>query len=192
MGEARFCDGAWFVFIYLATSMASPLYEPPPRWGHFSSIVEGNLLMYGGRTKDFFNQVENTISLFNPYEEKWTTHISTGHPIRIYSGASTALGSNYYLYGGSDGCYLLGCLYQFDSTWTILKEYDYHNNAPMRKVACRMINHGEKLICSGGYGITSGPHQFQSQFVLDNKYEDGRGWTNELHSFDLKEGEVEY
>ena len=171
--------------------MASPLYEPPPRWGHSSSIVEGNLLMYGGRTKDFYHQVENTINLFDPYKEKWTTHKTTGtDPIRIYNAASAQLGNNYYLYGGFDGHDYMGCLYQFDSTWTTLKEN--HNNAPMRKSGCRITTYSENLICTGGYGIPSGLHQLQSQFILDNYYDDGSGWTNELHSFNLKEGEVEY
>ena len=175
--------------------MASPLYEPPPRWGHFSSIVEGNLLMYGGRTKDFYNQVENTINLFNPYEEKWTTHKTTGTDlIRIYDAASAALGKNFYLFGGFNGQEYIGYMYHLDSTWNIttMDDLEHHNNAPMRKRGSKMICHKENLICFGGRGIPSAPHQLQSQFILDKYYDDGRGWTNELHSFNLKEGEVEY
>ena len=150
--------------------------------------------MFGGRTKDFYNQVENTINVFNPYDEKWTTHKSTGHPIGIYYGASAALGKNLYHFGGIRGQEYIGYLYQLDSTWSITTMDDLkdHNNAPMRKVGSSIINHREKLICTGGYGFPSGPHQLQSQFVLNNNYDDGSGWTNELHSFNLKEGEVEY
>ena len=150
--------------------------------------------MFGGITKDFDNQVENTINVFNPYEEKWTTHKSTGHPIRIYSGASAALGKNLYHFGGFNGQEYIGYLYQFNSTWNIttMDDLKHHNNAPMRKVGSSIINDGEKLICTGGYGPLSRPHQLQSQFILDNNHDDGRGWTNELHSFNLKEGEIEY
>ena len=147
--------------------------------------------MFGGRTKDFDNQVENTINVFNPYEEKWTTHKSTGHPIRIYNGASAALGKNLYHFGGILGQEYIGYLYQFDSTWNITTMDDL-DNAPMRKRGSKMISHKENLICFGGRGIPSALHQLQSQFILDNYYDDGRGWTNELHSFNLKEGEVEY
>ena len=148
--------------------------------------------MFGGRTKDFYNQVENTINLFDPYKEKWTTHKTTGHPIGIYNGASAALGKNLYHFGGIRGQEYIGYLYQLDSTLNITTTTMDDLNAPMRKSSSKMISHKENLICFGGYGIPSAPHQLQSQFVLDNYYDNEVGWTNELHSFNLKEGEVEY
>ena len=52
-----------------------------------------------------------------------------------------------------------------------------------------MIAFDKKLLLFGGYGILSGPTQPYATFIKDRKFTDGRGWTNELHLFDLKEGE---
>ena len=54
---------------------------------------------------------------------------------------------------------------------------------PMRMGACGMVAH------DGGYGYPSGPTQSGAEFIKDSRYTGGRGWTNELHTFDLKEGE---
>ena len=51
-----------------------------------------------------------------------------------------------------------------------------------------MIAFGRKLLLFGGYGIPSGPTQPGEKFKSSN-FSDGRGWTNELHLFDIKEGE---
>ena len=50
-----------------------------------------------------------------------------------------------------------------------------------------MIVYGKKLLLFGGYGFPS--HPSQPDFVKSSCFTDGRGWTNELHSFDLEEGE---
>ena len=41
----------------------------------------------------------------------------------------------------------------------------------------------------GGYGIPSDPIQPGAEFVKSSRFTDGRGWTNELHTFDLIKGE---
>ena len=46
-----------------------------------------------------------------------------------------------------------------------------------------------KLFLLGGAGIPSGPIQPGSEFILDEYANDGSGWTNEIHSFDLTKGE---
>ena len=51
-----------------------------------------------------------------------------------------------------------------------------------------MVAYGNKLVLFGGYGIPSGPTQPGAEFVKNTSFTDGRGWTNELHSFDLKTG----
>jgi hypothetical protein len=52
-----------------------------------------------------------------------------------------------------------------------------------------MISYNSKLVLFGGYGYPSGPTQSRAEFVEDSKWADGRGWTNELNTFDLEEGE---
>ena len=52
-----------------------------------------------------------------------------------------------------------------------------------------MIAFDRKLLLFGGYGYPSGPTQTGAKFIKDSNYSGGSGWTNELHLFDLKEGE---
>jgi hypothetical protein len=52
-----------------------------------------------------------------------------------------------------------------------------------------MVVNGNKLILFGGYGFPSHPIQPGAQFTEDSRYTNGVGWTNELHMFDLEEGE---
>ena len=87
------------------------------------------------------------------------------------------------MYGGSDGSRDLNSLHQLDTqswTWSDLK------SGPMRKFACRMIAFDRKLLLFGGYGIPSAPTQPGAKFIKDSNDTDV---TNELHLFDLKEGE---
>ena len=58
----------------------------------------------------------------------------------------------------------------------------------MRKTGSGMIHYDQKLIIFGGYGFPTGPTQAGAEFVLDTRYNVGIGWSNELHSFDIKEG----
>ena len=52
-----------------------------------------------------------------------------------------------------------------------------------------MVACDSNLVLFGGHGITSGPTQPGAEFVKSSKFTDGRGWTNELHTFDLIKGE---
>ena len=52
-----------------------------------------------------------------------------------------------------------------------------------------MIAFDKKLLLFGGYGYPSRSTQPGARFIKDSNFSDGRGWTNELHLFDLKEGE---
>ena len=60
----------------------------------------------------------------------------------------------------------------------------------MRKAFCGMIAiDATTLIIVAGHGIPSGDIQPGSRFVKDTDFADGRGYTNELHNYDLKSGE---
>ena len=61
-------------------------------------------------------------------------------------------------------------------------------NGPMKKVECGMVSYEDQLILFGGYGIRSGPTQPGAQFVRNSKF---AGWTNELHSFNVKKSKEE-
>ena len=90
------------------------------------------------------------------------------------------------MYGGLDGSAFHDCLYLLDTEsrkWRQLSSC-----GPMRKAGSEMIAYGKKLVIFGGYGIPSGPTQPGAQFIEDLTETDGRGWTNEIHIFDLEEG----
>ena len=91
------------------------------------------------------------------------------------------------MYGGNDGSRRLNSLHQLDTqswTWSELAK-----SGPMRKDGCGMIAFDRKLLLFGGYNIPSDTTQPGANFIKDSNYTDGSGWTNELHLFDLKEGE---
>ena len=108
-------------------------------------------------------------------------------PLGSIYGACASAGHHVYLYGGSDQSRFQSSLHQLDTrswTWKQLS-----SSGPMRKVTCGMVPHDSKLVLFGGYGIPSGPTQPGAEFIKDSKFTGGTGWTNEVHTFDLKEGE---
>lgn len=67
---------------------------------------------------------------------------------------------------------------------------DEDSCSPTKKFGCKMVvTNDNRLVLFGGYGIPSGPTQPGAEFILNTN---GNGWTNELHSFDLWEGEGMY
>ena len=82
----------------------------------------------------------------------------------------------------------LSCLNMKTLTWTQLCP-DGTAGGPMRKYACGMAHvSSDKLAVIGGYGFPTGPTQPGSTFIRDTRFPDGRGWTNEVHVFDLSQG----
>ena len=63
----------------------------------------------------------------------------------------------------------------------------------MGKIACGMVYfHHDKLAVIGEFGIPTGPVQPGSSFIRYTKFTDGRGWTNEVHVFDLGQGSASH
>ena len=147
--------------------------------------------MWGGRTKDFLqekSELASSVHCFDPLLEFWDVKKSSGvpHP-GLYDGACASASHHVYLYGGTDRSRFKSSLHQLDTrswTWKQLS-----SAGPMRKGACGMVAHDSKLVLFGGYGFPSGPIQPGAELIKDSKFTDGRGWTNEVHTFDLKEGE---
>ena len=171
-------------------AMASGFSEPSPRWGHFSAVIEGSLYVYGGRTKDFLkgkSSIASKVHLFNPCLESWQKRRPEGPPPPgIYHGASASAGHYAYFYGGTDGMQRHGSLHQLNtitSSWTPLSTEN-----PMKKSGCSMVSHDDQLLLLGGHGFASVPAQPGAEFIEDARYTDGRGFTNELHTFCLKGG----
>ena len=169
------------------------------RVGAFCSDVEGKTYFWGGQSKEVLEgktsleEFAASVYTFDPYLETWATLTPGGSPPSgIHSGACACAGHHMYTYGGwnvSAGSHdgNLHCLDTRTSKWTKLA-----STGPMKKTASGMIAYGDQLLLFGGAGVPSGPTQPGSEFLLDDKDTDGSGWTNELHTFDLREGEQVY
>ena len=165
--------------------------EPTPRWGHFSAPVKEQLYLLGGLTSEEKGEALSTLHVFDFHLEFWRETAADGPspPPRLYSGASTSSGHDIFIYGGwSNGTYQ-GTLHHLDTSTLKWHQLATEGNGPMRKSNCAMVHHHKKLVLFGGYGLPSGPTQQGAEFIKNSKHTDGRGWSNELHTFDLKEGE---
>ena len=172
------------------------VYEPSPVWGHFSAPVQNRWYTWGGDSKDVedekisWEDFKSSVNTYDPYLETWTRLNTTGTPPSgVYGGACAAVGHHLYTYGGRDtsNSYVhVDSFHQLDTRTLVWSELP---NGPMRKAGSRMIACDNKLFLLGGYGIPSGPIQPGSEFILDEYANDGSGWTNEIHSFDLTKGE---
>ena len=147
--------------------------------------------MWGGRSKEFLkekSELTSSVHSFDPFLECWDENKFSGvPPPGIYLGACASSGHHVYLYGGSDGSRLHCSLHQLDTkswTWKQLS-----SSCPTRKLMCRMVTFASKLVLFGGYGFPSGPTRPGVEFIKDSRLTTGIGWTNELHTYDLKEGE---
>ena len=81
--------------------------------------------------------------------------------------------------GETDGREKQCSLYQLDVRSMACKQLS--SAGPSRKTGCGMVTYGKTLVLFGGRGSPSGPTQPGAQW-------DG-GCTNELHTFELEEGE---
>ena len=152
--------------------------------------------MWGGRTKDFKKgDVAATVNIYQPYTESWDEQRLKGHPQPwLYTGACASTGHHLYLYGGYDSKHPESSFYQINTKSLVCSEvHVVASNAalgPMRKIGCGLVTcDDDHLLCIGGRGVFSSPTQPGSKFVEDTRYTNDTGWTNEHHSFHLKEGE---
>ena len=173
--------------------MAQSLYEPEPGYRSCSAVINGELCVWGGKMV-----AVTSLQVYHPYLESWRQLYTQGPPLPgLYGGASAHSEKYLYVYGGIKDDHVLytGCLHKLDiktSTWILLTEHS--TNAPMKKVACQMIVYENSVIIIGGYGIRNGPIQPGSKWRKGSDTDDDdnpntKGWTNEMHKYDLSEGE---
>ena len=99
------------------------------------------------------------------------------------------MGPHIYIYGGTDGSHWKSSLHQLNTSSLKWSQLATAGHGPMRKGGCGMVSHDNHLLILGGYGAPSGPTQPGAEFIKDSRSTGGLGWTNEVHSYDLKEGE---
>ena len=124
-----------------------------------------------------------------PTHKSWQTRSTTDSPHHYcYEGTCASDGCHLYLYGGYDGSDFQGSLHQLDcKTWQ-WSRLGCDGNGPMRKMGCGMAVYNDQLVLFGGYGISSVSTQPGIEFIPDNRFPEGVGWTNELHVFSLTKG----
>ena len=138
-----------------------------PRRSHFSAAVVDKLYVWGGLGESV---VTSIVHHYDPDSETWNINTCEGpHPPGIHSGACASAGHHLYTYGGYDeGGNVQGTLHLLDTKarrWKLISS----EGGPMRKRGSRMIVYDSKIVLCGGRGKS--------------------GMTNELHTFNLKEGE---
>ena len=174
--------------------MAESLYEPDPRFRPYSSVINGELCVWGGTV------ATTSLQVYHLSQESWRQLETHGpSPPGLFAGASAHSESYLYVYDGvkDDLVSHSGCLHRLDtktSSWTQLAAYSA--NAPMKKVGCGMIMYENSVIIIGGFGVRNGPIQPGSQWKKwrgkdDEEDPSTKGWTNEMHKYDLREGNGE-
>ena len=173
-------------------------YEPSPRFSHYAAPVGGKCFIWGGLVPVFSasgrKKLAPTVEIFDPYLEMWDQQATSGvTPPGLYDGACVSLSNVLYLFGGFDGDSLYNSLHMLDSTSLDWKELRVLNQAdgPMRKKGCTMVMYKrDRLAMFGGYGIPTDHTHSGGTFTKDTKHtgSDGRGWSNELHMFNINEG----
>ena len=174
----------------LGLNQAPRPYEPKPRFDSLAVAVDGQCVVFAGRTADFDKtkgELSRTVEVFDQYLEKWKALKTTGSPPKglFACGSCVSPSGDLYAYGGCDGLDRCGGLYKLSSLkWSqISAESD--PKGPMKKSNCGMIYFKEnKIAVIGGLGVPRGPLQPGASFVETIGIH--IGWTNEIHVFDTK------
>ena len=159
LGVARF-------FVVVEFQMA----QPSPRYRHFSAAIVDKLYVWGGLGAESTSST-SIVHHYDPDSETWNTNITCEgpHPPGISCGACASAGHHLYTYGGYDERGIMqGTLHLLDTKsrrWKLISS----QGGPMKKRGSRMIVYDSKIVLFGGHGNS--------------------GRTNELHTFNLKEGE---
>ena len=153
------------------------------------------MVVQGGRTKDFSEKTQqhltSVVETLDPYSELWEQRQVGGDAPSpgTYFAASTSINDDLYTFGGYDDRDFFNTLHKLDTKtwhWCQLSPQNAEG-APMPKAGCGMISIKDSLVVFGGGGVPRGPAE-PGSFMKDTRSTDGRGWTNELHIYHLKEG----
>ena len=183
-----------------------PQYQPSPRAWHCAAQVGENFMLWGGLTQDFSESKREMlaceIEVFDTCSERWvkkTTAVVPHAPIGLYFCACTVVAETLYHFGGRYESTYYNALRSLNAVsntqqWEELCEENTADQ-PMPKSACGIAAYHNKalgitnLAVFAGYGRPDDPVKAGESFIRHDKFSDGRGWTNELHLFNLKNRE---
>ena len=174
------------------SSALGPCYEPKPRFGHCSALVEGKWITYGGVGADGGPaDLPTSIDVFDPDREEWTQMTTSGTPPSgVGTAVCVAVGPLLYHIGGEgEGgcCNTIHCLDTTTMEWRELQPAN-PQAAPMKKAGLAGISYGNIIITVGGLGDLPTNHHPGVKYVQHTKSED-RGWTNEVVCYDTEQSE---
>ena len=166
-------------------------YEPSPRFDHCSAGQDGLLYVWGGRIDDFYRrktELAYTLEIFDFRKEEWKHWYTKNRtPLPWLHGGVCALSKRHlFIYGGKRrGESYYFSLHQLDRESLDWKKL--FDPGPLQKLGSRMIVYQNKIIFFGGHGIPN-ENTPMSEFIVNNRYTDGRGWSNQLSIFNLDTG----
>ena len=185
-----------------------PLYQPSPRAWHCAAQVGETSILWGGLTQDFSesrrNILTSEIEIFDTITETWankTTAIVPHAPLGLYFCACTVVSETLYHFGGRYDRTYYNALRSLNAVSNTQQWEELHAknpaDQPMPKSACGIAAYHDKahgiegLAVFAGYGRSNNPIKDGESFVWHEKFHDDpkRGWTNELHLFNLKNRE---
>ena len=173
--------------------------EPEPRHQACGTVVRGKFILYRG-LQESFKKLDlrnlprvSEIHEFDHSPPAWETRQTTGPtPQAVQGSACTCIGPDLYVFAGYTGSQYTNELHAFNTVAALWRQHCPRNpsEGPMRKAFCGMIAiDATTLVIVAGQGIPSGDIQPGSRFVKNTDFSNGRGWTNELHKYDLNIGE---
>ena len=173
-------------------SPPDPHYEPEPRYGHCSALVEGKWITYGGVGADGgFADPPTSIDVFDPDREEWTQMTTSGTPPSgVGSAACVAVGPLLYHIGGADEEVCYNTVHCLDTTTMEWRELHPANPqaAPMKKSGLAGISYGSIIVTVGGRGELPINCHPGVEYVPRPESE-GEGWTNEVVCYDTEQRE---
>ena len=151
-------------------------YEPLPRCQHAAVAVDNKLHMWGGRagSREKSREEADKMEVFDISKELWEQKPTHGTPPPgLWYTAYTVVGSSLFVFGGYDGESWHNTLFKLDLLSFQWEQVQVSNpsSGPQKKDGCRMVSYGD------------------NQLVIFAGYTGSSVWTDELHVFDLDEGE---
>ena len=172
-------------------SSPGPRYEPEPRFGHCSALVEGKWITYGGIGADDGPVDPTSIDVFDPDREEWTQMTTSGTPPSgVGAAACVAVGPLLYHIGGEGKGGNYNTVHCLDTTTMEWRELQPANPqaAPMKKYGLAGISYGSIIVTVGGLGDLPTNHHPGVEYVPHPESE-GEGCTNEVVCYDTEQSE---
>ncbi len=175
----------------------SSLKDVEARTSSQAAVVDGKLFLYRGFLQSYQGKDRATFpSHFEVFDGKalqWRDVATRGrNPRAFYGIAITSIGAKLYMYGGLGGGTFTDELYEINTVSMECNKLMAHNpnDGPIRNAYCGLTYlRGDVLCMFAGYGIPrDGPRQDGSIFIPHTSSDDGRGYTNEIHCYNVQTG----